>query len=732
MASTVWPGRPYPLGAHWDGKGTNFALFSANAEAVDLCLFSPNSNKELERIRLPEYTDQVWHGYLPDVKPGQHYGYRVYGPYDPSAGHRFNNNKLLVDPYAKALTGNIVWNRNNYAHRLDHPKGDLSYNRYDNARYMPKCVVIDTQHRERSQSSRPDTPWHDTLIYELHVRGMTMQHPQVQKQKRGTFSGLCSAPIIAHLKSLGVNTVELLPVHPCVNEQHLEDKGLTNYWGYSSYNFFAPSPRYLSGNNIAEFRTMVDLMHDAGIQVLLDVVYNHTGEGNHLGPTISFRGIDNASYYRLNRDDRRYYTDFTGCGNTLNITHPRVLQMVLDSLRYWVEVMHVDGFRFDLASTLARAPDAYSDASPFLSAIRQDPVLSRVKMIAEPWDLGPNGYQLGQFPPGWSEWNDVYRNKVRQFWRGDSGLMGEFASSLTGSSGHFNHKERRPRSSINYITAHDGFTLRDLVTYEQKHNEDNQENNRDGTDYNLSWNFGVEGETDDEAINCMRMRQKRNLIATLLLSQGIPMITAGDELGRTQKGNNNAYCQDNEISWLSWSDLTDDDRDFLEFVRMASKLRREHPVFSRPRFFQGHEIIGNGKIKDITWLSPRGGELSPKDWDLSYARCLGAHLGGEVGTFFSRHGIRQDDDQFILLMNAHYGAVPFDLPGPEYGDHWLALFDTSYPVPFPKDRRPLYQANDVYPLQGRSLVVLTHRDAKRRKPIVGPDIPNPLFAPEKD
>jgi len=729
-SSTVWPGRPYPLGATWDGKGTNFALFTANAEYVELCLFDRNGKKEIERLRLPEYTDQVWHGYLPDVKPGHLYGYRVHGPYAPSEGHRFNANKLLVDPYAKALTGEIIWHRNNYAHRLDHPKADLSFNRFDNAKYMPKCVVVDAHHH-RTDQSRPDTPWHDTLIYELHVRGMTMQHPQVPKPKRGTFAGLASPPIIAHLKSLGVNTVEILPVHPSVNEQHLEDKGLSNYWGYSSFNFFAPAPRYLSARNIAEFRTMVDLFHDADIQVILDVVYNHTGEGNHLGPSISFRGIDNASYYRLNRDDPRYYTDFTGCGNTLNITHPRVLQMVMDSLRYWVEVMHVDGFRFDLATTLARSPDSYSISSPFLSAIRQDPTLAKAKMIAEPWDLGPNGYQLGQFPTSWSEWNDVYRNKVRQFWRGDSGLMGDFASSITGSSNLFSHQGRRPRASINFITAHDGFTLHDLTSYERKHNEANQENNRDGTDHNLSWNFGVEGATKDETITRARMQQKRNLIATLLLSQGIPMITAGDELGNTQNGNNNAYCQDNETSWLSWTTLNDHDRDFLEFVRFLSKLRREHPVFSRPKFFYGHEI-GEGTIKDITWLSPRGEELSPNDWDLSYARCLGFHLGGDVGTYYSRRGIRQDDDQFIILMNAHYGTVPFELPGPDLGKEWSCLLDTSNALPYRTSERPVCEASSVYQLKGRSIVVLTHGHLSQRKKQAAPDLPSPLFAPERD
>ncbi len=715
MGATIWPGRPYPLGATWNGKGTNFALFSANAEAVELCLFESSGKRETDRILLPEFTDQVWHGFLPEVKPGQLYGYRVHGPYEPSAGHRFNPNKLLIDPYAKALFGDVVWHRNNYAYRLDHPRADLSFNRQDNARTVPKAVVIETP-TLRHLPPPPDVPWQDSLIYEAHVRGITIRHPQLPLAKRGTFAGMGEASTIAHLKSLGVNVVELLPIHPCLDEQHLVEKGLTNHWGYSSYNYFAPSPRYLSGRNVAEFRTMVGLLHDAGIQVVLDVVFNHTGEGNHLGPTLSFRGIDNASYYRLNRDDKRYYTDFTGCGNTLNISHPRVLQMVMDSLRYWVEVMQVDGFRFDLATTLARAPDAFSQESPFLAAVRQDPVLSRVKMISEPWDLGPNGYQLGQFPPGWSEWNDIYRNKVRQFWRGDSGMMGDFASSITGSSPLFDRQGRRPRSSINFVTAHDGFTLTDLVGFERKHNEANQEGNRDGSDYNLSWNCGVEGPTDDPAIRAMRMRQKRNVIATLLLSQGVPMLTAGDELGRSQKGNNNAYCQDNEISWLDWSPLSPEDRDFLEFVRMVSRLRREHPAFRRPRFFHGRRL-GRGPIKDITWLSPRGGELAPEDWGLSYARCLGFHLGGEVGEYFSRQGDCLDDDQFIVLMNAHYGAVPFRLPGADLGKHWHALFDTSESLPYPENAQPVFRADEIYPLQGRALAVLIHADPFASCPI---------------
>lgn len=730
MGSVVWPGRPYPLGATWDGKGTNFALFSANATAVELCLFDSSGRKEIERIRLPEYSDQVWHGFFPDVRPGQLYGYRVHGPYEPSAGHRFNPSKLLVDPYAKALSGEIVWHRHNYAYRLDHPKQDLAPNRQDNARTIPKCVVLEGQ-SGRQTSAPPDVPWQDSMIYEMHVRGMTMRHPQVPLGKRGTFAGLGTAPVIAHLKSLGANVVELLPVHAIADEQHLVEKGLTNYWGYSSYNFFAPAPRYLSGRNIAEFRTMVNLLHDAGIQVVLDVVYNHTGEGNHLGPTYSFRGIDNATYYRLNRDDKRYYTDFTGCGNTLNLAHPRVLQMVMDSLRYWVEVMQVDGFRFDLATTLARAPDAFGQDSPFLAAVRQDPVLSRVKLIAEPWDVGPNGYQLGRFPPGWSEWNDSYRNKVRQFWRGDSGVMGEFASAITGSSQLFEHQGRRPRASINFVTCHDGFTLTDLVSYERRHNEANGENNRDGSDYNLSWNCGVEGPSDDPAIRTMRARQKRNVFATLMLSQGVPMMNAGDEFGRTQHGNNNAYCQDNEISWLDWSTPSDDDRDFLEFVRWMSRFRAEHPAYRRPRFFHGAKL-GNGPIKDITWLSPRGGELTSEDWSLSYARCLGWHLGGENGEYMSRRGDVLDDDPFLVLMNAHYGAVPFRLPGPEMGRCWKVLVDTAYPTPFTEERQPLYRAGEIYPLQGRALVLLAQSDVCPRRGAADPPLPSMPFAPEKE
>ena len=711
MATMVWPGRPNPLGATWNGKGTNFALFSANAEKVELCLFDSSGKRETERVVLNEYTDQIWHGYLPDVKPGQLYGYRVSGPYDPHRGHRFNPNKLLVDPYARALSGELVWHHGNFGYRLDHPRGDLSFNRLDNARNVPKGIVLETP-QNRHLTPAPDVPWQDSLIYELHVRGLTIRNPQLPLTKRGTFAGIGAPPTIAHLKSLGVNVVELLPIHPCLDEPHLVQRSLRNYWGYSPYNYFAPTPRYLGSRNISEFRTMVSLLHDAGIQVILDVVFNHTGEGNHMGPTVSFRGIDNASYYVLNHDDPRYYVDHTGCGNTLNVSHPRVLQMVMDSLRYWVEVMQVDGFRFDLAAALARTPEGFSRGSPFLAAARQDPVLSQVKLIAEPWDLGPNGYQLGRFPPGWSEWNDVYRNRVRQFWRGDPGVMGDFASNITGSSALFETGGRRPRASVNFVTSHDGFTLADLVTYERKHNQDNQEDNRDGTDYNLSWNCGVEGPTADAAISALRYRQKRNMITTLLLSQGVPMLTAGDELGRTQRGNNNAYCQDNEISWVNWTALTPDDRDFLEFVRAVCRIRREHPVFRRPRFFHGR-FLGEGPVKDITWLSPRGDELNQEDWKLSYARCLGFHLGGEIGEYFSRGGESQDDAQFVALMNAHYGAVPFRLPGPEMGRTWRVLLDTIEPRPFAEGKQPLYAAGDVYPLQGRSLVLMiqAHRKA---------------------
>jgi len=727
MTQAVWPGKPYPLGATWDGRGTNFALFSANAEKVEVCLFDGKGRKEIERVRLPEYTDQIWHGYLPEVEPGQLYGFRVSGPYDPEHGHRFNNNKLLIDPYARKLFGKLVWNRANYGYQLESRKGDLSFNRQDNARYVPKCVVTETGFNWR-EDHRPDVPWHHVLIYELHVRGMTLRHPRVAEDRRGTFSGLAQRPVIEHLKSLGVNTVELMPVHPVVDERHLVDKGLTNYWGYSPYAFFAPNQSYLESDQINEFRYIVRRFHDAGMQVLLDVVYNHTGEGNHLGPTLSFKGIDNASYYRLKADAPRYYEDVTGCGNTLNVPHPRVLQMVMDSLRYWVTEMRVDGFRFDLATTLARnSAGHFHPQSPFLTAVRQDPVLSRVKLIAEPWDLGPDGYQLGNFLPGWSEWNDQYRDTVRQFWKGEGGVIGDLAFCLTGSSNRFERSGRRPRASINFVTAHDGFTLRDLVSYERKHNEANQEGGRDGTDNNNSWNYGVEGPTDDAEVRALRMRQKRNFIASLLLSQGAPMLSMGDELGRTQQGNNNAYCQDNETSWVDWEGLDEDDLDFLAFVREVGAIRAKHPVFRRPRFFHGQYGSGD-PVKDITWLSPEGRELTHDEWHLSYARCFGFHLGGDTGEYLSRGGLPEVDDRFLVLLNAHLAPIPFRLPEDSLGARWRVLLDTANPQM--AERETSFRAGESYPFQDRSLVLLIHEGPERGSgELPHPELP---FQAERD
>ncbi|MEO5336353.1 MAG: glycogen debranching protein GlgX [Magnetospirillum sp. WYHS-4] len=707
-ARIVWPGKPYPLGAAWDGKGVNFALFSANAERVELCLFDEKGRRELDRIPLPEYTDQVWHGYLPGVGPGLRYGYRVHGPYDPERGHRFNPYKLLIDPYAKKLAGALEWSRANFGYRPDGQRADLSMSRADNARYVPKSVVIESSYNWRGDQP-PDVPWQQTLIYELHVKGMTRLHPGVEHNLRGTCAGLATKPVLDHLKSLGVTSVELLPVHPVVDETHLVERGLRNYWGYNPFNFFAPNPLFLATGEINEFKQMVRHFHDAGIQVLLDVVYNHTGEGDHMGPTLSFRGIDNASYYRLHPDQPRFYMDDTGCGNTLNLGHPRVLQMVMDSLRYWVEEMHVDGFRFDLTPALCRPNGHFDPASPFLAAARQDPVLSRVKLIAEPWDLGPDGYQLGRFPPGWSEWNDQYRDTVRRFWKGQGGLIGDMAFSLTGTSNRFEHGGRRPRASINFITAHDGFTLEDLVSYERKHNEANLEDNRDGTNHNLSWNCGIEGSAADHGIRALRQRQKRNFIATLLLSEGVPMLTAGDEMGRSQHGNNNAYCQDNEVSWVKWANLREEDKEFLEFVRILSRIRRDHPVFRRPRFFHGRHIA-NSAVKDITWLSPDGREIQSGEWHLPFARCFGFHMGGDTGEYFNRAGEREVDDRFIVLLNGHFEPVPFRLPDASLGERWKVLVDTALDLASDSvENGGLdYRPREVYPLQGRALALLIH------------------------
>ncbi len=676
MAETVrvWPGLPYPLGATWDGSGTNFALFSAHAEKVELCLFDDAGEREIARVALPEYTHEIWHGYLPDVRPRQLYGYRVYGPYDPQAGHRFNHHKLLLDPYAKAIHGTLRWDDAVFGYQVGDPQADLTFDRRDSAPFLPKCRVIDpafTWGRDRPSQRA----WHETIIYEMHLKGFTKQHPEVAEEARGTFGGLSSAPVVDYLSALGVTAVELLPVHAFVHDRHLIERGLRNYWGYNSIGFFAPHPEYLGKGGIGEVKTFVQVMHDAGIEVILDVVYNHTAEGNHMGPTLSFRGIDNRSYYYL-MDDQRYYNDFTGTGNALELRHPYVLRMVSDSLRYWVEEMRVDGFRFDLASTLARVEGPFDEHASFLDAAAQDPVLASVKLIAEPWDTGLGGYQVGHFPPGWAEWNDQYRDTVRKFWKGDEGQLPSLASRISGSADIYNHRGRRPWASINFVTAHDGFTLRDLVSYDHKHNEANKEDNRDGSDNNNSWNCGVEGPTDDPAILALRRRQMRNFLTTLLLSQGVPMLLAGDEFGRTQGGNNNAYCQDDAISWIDWN-LSAEGEALLAFARQLIRLRLDHIVFRRGRFFQGATIPGTD-VKDVTWLRADGEEMTEADWANAQAKMLCLLLSGEAGLMhLTARGEKETDDTFLLIVNASHVDAAQKLPmnGPRV--HWETLIDTA-------------------------------------------------------
>ncbi|HWB50820.1 MAG TPA: glycogen debranching protein GlgX [Stellaceae bacterium] len=709
----VWPGTPYPLGATWDGRGVNFALFSAHAEKVELCLFDQNGSHEQARIVLPEYTDEVWHGYLPEARPRQLYGYRVYGPYEPAKGHRFNHNKLLIDPYAKALHGTLHWNDVVFGYRVGGPREDFGFDRRDSARFMPKCRVVETAFTWLNDRP-PHTPWEESIIFELHARGFTMMHPEVDPAVRGTFAAMAAPAVIDYLIDLGVTAVELLPVHATVPERGLTQRRLTNYWGYSTIGYFAPDPRFLPTGAIAEFKTMVQRLHDAGIEVLLDVVYNHTAEGNHLGPTLSFRGIDNLSYYRL-EDDRRFYTDYTGTGNSLNLDHPRVLQLVTDSLRYWASEMHVDGFRFDLAPTLGRDGGGdYAQASTFFDTIRQDPELSGVKLIAEPWDVGPGGYQLGNFPPGWAEWNAEYRDVVRRFWKGDEGLVANIASRVAGSSDIFGYRGRRPWASVNFITAHDGFTLQDLVSYNEKHNEANGEDNRDGHDGNFSWNCGIEGPTDDPEILSLRDRQKRNLLATLLLSLGVPMLVAGDELGRTQRGNNNAYCQDNEISWLDWQQIRPEDQALHEFVRALIHLRRRHRVFSRPRFFRG-EVLSEDGLKDITWVTPAGEEATDEDWRNPVALTLGYVLGGAAGEFYTKGGQRDIDASFLVMMNAYHGDLDFRFPRLSAELAWEALVDTTEPTGLVSDGKR-YVAGHAYRLRSRSFALFINRNEANGRP----------------
>ena len=697
----MWPGRPYPLGATWDGEGVNFALFSEHAEAVELCLFDPKGKRQVERLALREQTDQVWHCYLPDARPGLLYGYRVQGKYEPAKGLRFNPRKLLLDPYARSIAGALRWSDAHFGYRLGGRREDLAPDDRDDAFGMPKCQVVDSAF-SWGNDRPPNTPWNDTVIYELHVKGFTHLHPDVPARLRGKYSALATPPVLEHLKRLGVTAIELMPIHAFIDDHALVKRGLANYWGYNTIGFFAPEARYSSEGSLAEFKTMVKTLHSAGIEVILDVVYNHTAEGGRLGPTLSFRGIDNLAYYRLVEDDPRQYMDYTGTGNTLNMRHPRVLQLIMDSLRYWVTEMHVDGFRFDLAAALARELHEVDRLSAFLDIIHQDPTLANVKLIAEPWDVGEGGYQVGNFPVRWTEWNGKYRDVVRSVWKGEGGLIGELAYRLTGSSDLYAHSGRAPYASINFVTAHDGFTLEDLVSYNEKHNEANGEENRDGESHNRSWNCGVEGPTDDPAILALRARQKRNLLATLFLSQGVPMLLHGDEMGRTQRGNNNAYCQDNEISWVDWS-LRDANKLLIGFVQRLTELRRSHPVLRRRSFFQGRSIIGPD-IKDIVWLNPDGREMSDEEWGQAFVRCLGMCLSGRALEEEDDRGRPIVDDDLLVLINAHHEAIPFSLPSLDGPNAWQALIDTNYDSGFAPEAR--HAPGELYPLQGRSVALL--------------------------
>jgi isoamylase len=699
---SVWRGRPYPLGATWDGEGVNFALFSQHAERVELCLFDPKGRRQIERIELKERTDFVWHCYLPEARPGLPYGYRVHGPYAPEHGHRFNAHKLLLDPYARMIVGQMRWSDAQFGYRVGARREDLSMDTRDSASGMPKCQVVDGAF-SWGDDRPPRVPWQDSVIYEMHVKGFTQLHPEVPPQLRGTYGGLATAPVIEYLKRLGVTAVELLPVHAFVDDKRLVELGLRNYWGYNSIGFFAPEPRYSAGTP-GEFQTMVRTLHSAGIEVILDVVYNHTGEGNQLGPTLSFRGIDNSVYYRLDPQNPRYYVDYTGTGNTLNLMEPAVLQLVMDSLRYWVNEMHVDGFRFDLATTLARTATGFERNSPFLAAVRQDPVLSRVKLIAEPWDLGEGGYQVGGFPTGWAEWNGKYRDVVRSYWKGDGGLIGELGYRLTGSSDLYEASGRGPTASVNFVTAHDGFTLADLVSYNDKHNEANGEGNRDGDSHNRSWNCGVEGPSDDPAVNELRAQQMRNFLATLFFSQGVPMLVAGDERGRTQKGNNNGYCQDNEIGWVDWR-ISQESEALLQFVRRVIALRNAHPLFRRRTFFRGR-AMRDPDVKDIVWLNPNGTEMSEHEWTQSFARCLGVLLHGRGLDERDERGRLIEDDDLLLLLNAHHDTIRFQLPGAARV-RWEALVDTAGSGGVPGHEA--MHAGSEYALQGRSLALLSYK-----------------------
>jgi len=703
--SEIWPGKAYPLGATYDGSGTNFAVFSEAAEQVELCLFDVDGAET--RVTLPEVDGFVWHGFIPNIEPGQRYGYRVYGHYDPAAGQRCNPNKLLIDPYAKAIDGTFEWNQSLFGYNFGDPD---SRNNDDSAARMPKSVVINP-YFDWGVDRPPGHEYADTVIYEAHVKGLTQTHQEIPEQIRGTYAAVAHPVIIEHMKSLGVNAIELMPVHHFVNDSTLVDKGLTNYWGYNTIGFFAPEPKYGSsatpGGQVQEFKAMVRALHEADIEVILDVVYNHTAEGNHLGPTLSMRGIDNAAYYRLVDNDKRYYLDYTGTGNSLNVGHPHTLQLIMDSLRYWVTEMHIDGFRFDLAATLAREFYDVDRLSSFFELVQQDPTVSQVKLIAEPWDVGPGGYQVGNFPPQWTEWNGKYRDTARDYWRGEPATLDEFASRLTGSADLYEHTGRRPVASINFVTAHDGFTLRDLVSYNDKHNEANGEGNRDGESNNRSWNCGAEGPTEDPAVNALRARQQRNFLTTLLLSQGVPMISHGDELGRTQQGNNNVYCQDNELSWINWAQA---DTDLMKFTRAVSALRTAHPVFRRRRFFSGKPVGRRGAegLPDITWFAPDGSEMTEEDWESSFAKSIAVYLNGHGIPNLDVRGQRVTDDSFVLCFNAHYESIEFTLPPTDFGAAWVPVIYTA-DIATAQEAKPVTAGAKVA-VDARSVMVLQASD----------------------
>jgi len=703
MNLNIFPGKPFPLGATWDGSGVNFTLYSENATAVELCLFDPeNDEKEFVKFNITEQTDLTWHIYVQGIAPGQLYGFRVYGPFEPENGHRFNPNKLVLDPYAKAISGTIQWNDALFAYKMGDPDEDLSFSDTDSADYIPKSVVID-QGFDWEGDQRPDTSYDNSVIYETHVKGFTKLHPGIPEEIRGTYAAIGHEVTINYLKELGITAIELMPVHHFVSDRHLEEKGLANYWGYNTLGFFAPDVRYSAsgrhGEQVTEFKAMVKALHKAGIEVILDVVYNHTAEGNQMGPTLSFKGIDNSSYYRLTEDNKRYYMDYTGTGNTLNAYLPNVLRLLMDSLRYWILEMHVDGFRFDLAATLARELHEVNRLSAFFDIIHQDPTISQVKLIAEPWDVGEGGYQVGKFPAGWAEWNGKYRDCIRDYWSGSENTLPEFADRITGSADLYKDY-RKPTASVNFITAHDGFTLHDLVSYNEKHNEANGEDNNDGESNNRSWNCGTEGPTDNQEIILLRAKQKRNFLTTLFLSQGVPMLLAGDEFGRTQQGNNNSYCQDNEISWVNWQTA---DKELLEFTGKLIHLRREHAVFSRKNWFKGKPVKANG-IEDIAWFLPDGSMMEEKDWTEGAAKSVAFYLNGKGLNSVDHAGNKVVDDSFYIIFNAHEEEVRYRLPAEEYGNEWRVVIDTTNPAPV--SATLTFSPETEVPVGGRSVVLL--------------------------